>query len=67
MKKITLFFLLNVLSFTIINAQSQSSLQGTVLDSETQIPLSNVRITIVESNISQRTNVLGNFILTIYL
>ena len=64
MKKITLIFLLNVLSFTIINAQSQTSVQGTILDSETQIPLSNVRITIVESNISQRTNVLGNFILT---
>jgi hypothetical protein len=64
MKKITLIFLLNVLSFTIINAQSQTSVQGIILDSETQIPLSNVRITIVESNISQRTNALGNFILT---
>lgn len=64
MKKITLIFLLNVLSITTINAQSQTSVQGTILDSETQIPLSNVRITIVESNISQRTNVLGNFILT---
>lgn len=64
MKKITLIFLLNVLSITTINAQSQTSVQGTILDSETQIPLSNVRITIVESNISQRTNALGNFILT---
>lgn len=64
MKKITLIFLLNVLSITTINAQSQTSVQGIILDSETQIPLSNVRITIVESNISQRTNVLGNFILT---
>lgn len=64
MKKITLLFLLNVFLFTVINAQSQSSIKGIILDSQIQKPLVNVKITIVETTISQYSDTKGNFVLT---
>ena len=62
-KRITSFICSLIISAS-INAQLVNTLKGTVLNSETKLPLQNVIVTIDKTTISHITDAKGNFSLT---
>ncbi|MCB0458754.1 MAG: TonB-dependent receptor [Flavobacteriaceae bacterium] len=64
MKKLTLTLLISVLSFFTFNAQTLSTIKGSVVDAQSQQPLPNVTVTVNETAISTFTDANGNFTLS---
>jgi hypothetical protein len=64
MIKILFSFMIAILFIAVANAQFVGSVKGIILDSETQMPLNNITISVENTEITQGTDSRGAFVIT---